>query len=117
MQMRHGVVLLLADDGVPDIAVGAGWSEGTDERYRMRLPQKAIDQIVATAVPLIAENIADHPAFSPSDVAGLGASEVGTRVSFLGVPIRIDQKIVGTLTIDRVWDGRSVFRLMPTFVS
>ena len=111
MQMRHGVVLLLADDGVPDIAVGAGWSEGTDERYRMRLPQKAIDQIVATAVPLIAENIADHPAFSPSDVAGLGASEVGNRVSFLGVPIRIDQKIVGTLTIDRVWDGRSVFRL------
>ena len=110
MQMRHGVVLLLADDGVPDIAVGAGWSEGSDHRYRERLPQKAIDQIVATSVPLIAENVADHPAFTEADVAVFGATGQA-RVSFLGVPIRIDQKVVGTLTIDRVWDGRSFFRL------
>ena len=27
------------------------------------------------------------------------------------MPIRIGAKVVGTLTIDRVWDGRSVFRL------
>ncbi len=110
MQMRHGVVSLLADDGIPDIAVGAGWSEGSDQRYRERLPQKAIDQIVATAVPLIADHVADHAAFSPADVAALGAGGE-TRVSFLGVPIRIDQRVVGTLTIDRVWDGRAVFRL------
>ncbi|WP_257170682.1 nif-specific transcriptional activator NifA [Bradyrhizobium sp. SRS-191] len=110
MQMRHGVVSLLADDGIPDLAVGAGWSEGSDQRYRERLPQKAIDQIVATAVPLIAENVADHPAFSAADAATLGAG-ADTRVSFLGVPIRIDQRVVGTLTIDRVWDGRAVFRL------
>ena len=32
-------------------------------------------------------------------------------MSFIGVPIRIGAKVVGTLTIDRVWDGRSVFRL------
>ena len=110
MQMRHGVVSLLADDGIPDLAVGAGWSEGSDQHYRERLPQKAIDQIVATAVPLIAENVADHPAFSPADAVTLGAG-ADTRVSFLGVPIRIDQRVVGTLTIDRVWDGRAVFRL------
>lgn len=110
MQMRHGVVSLLADDGIPDLAVGAGWSEGSDQRYRESLPQKAIDQIVATAVPLIAENVADHPAFTQADAALLGAG-TEVRVSFLGVPIRIDQKVVGTLTIDRVWDGRAVFRL------
>ncbi|MBR0786727.1 nif-specific transcriptional activator NifA [Bradyrhizobium iriomotense] len=110
LQMRHGVVALLSDDGVPDLAVGAGWSEGSDERYRGRLPQKAVDQIVATAMPLVAENIATHPAFSPSDVETLGASET-TRVSFIGVPIRIDAKVVGTLTIDRVWDERPLYRL------
>ena len=110
LQMRHGVVALLADDGVPDLAVGAGWSEGSDERYRGRLPQKAVDQIVATAMPLVAENIATHPAFSPADVETLGASDT-TRVSFIGVPIRIDAKVVGTLTIDRVWDERSMYRL------
>ena len=110
LQMRHGVVALLADDGIPDLTVGAGWSEGSDERYRLRLPQKAVDQIVATAMPLVAENIAAHPAFGPADMEALEASGT-TRVSFIGVPIRIDTKVVGTLTIDRVWDERSVFRL------
>jgi transcriptional regulator with GAF, ATPase, and Fis domain len=51
LQMRHGVISLLADDDVPDITVGIGWNEGTDERYRARLPETAIGQIVATAVP------------------------------------------------------------------
>jgi Nif-specific regulatory protein len=110
MQMRHGVISLLADEGIPDITVGAGWNEGTDERYRARLPEKAIGQIVATAVPLVVQNVASHPMFSEADAAALGASD-DVRVSFIGVPIRIESKVVGTLTIDRVWDGRSVFRL------
>ncbi|MGR7995462.1 nif-specific transcriptional activator NifA [Xanthobacter sp. ZOL 2024] len=110
MQMRHGVISLLEDDGIPDITVGAGWNEGTDERYRARLPEKAIGQVIATAVPLIAENVSSHPAFSPADVTALGATD-DTRVSFIGVPIRVASRVIGTLTIDRVWDGRSVFRL------
>jgi len=110
MQMRHGTVSLLADDGVPDITVGAGWNEGTDGRYRARLPAKAIDQIVATSVPLVVENVAAHPMFTAADAAALGATEE-IRVSFIGVPIRIDSRVVGTLTIDRVRDGSSIFRM------
>ncbi|WP_137042953.1 nif-specific transcriptional activator NifA [Pseudolabrys sp. FHR47] len=110
LQMRNGVISLLADDGIPDITVGAGWNEGTDERYRARLPEMAIGQIVATAVPLVVENVATHPLFSYSDVAALGATPEAT-VSFIGVPIRIGARVVGTLTIDRIWDGRAVFRL------
>ncbi|MFG1346274.1 nif-specific transcriptional activator NifA [Xanthobacter autotrophicus DSM 431] len=110
MQMRHGVISLLEDDGIPDITVGVGWHEGTDARYRARLPEKAIGQVIATAVPLIAENVASHPAFSEADAAALGATEE-SRVSFIGVPIRVASRVIGTLTIDRVWDGRSVFRL------
>ncbi|MGB9117214.1 nif-specific transcriptional activator NifA [Bradyrhizobium sp.] len=109
LQMRHGVISLLADDDVPDITVGIGWNEGTDERYRARLPEMAIGQIVATAVPLVAEDVSTHPLFT-TGAAALGAAE-GNTVSFIGVPIRIGAKVVGTLTIDRVWDGRSVFRL------
>ena len=109
MQMRNGVISLLADDGVPDIVVGAGWSEGASERYRARLPERAIGQIVATAVPLVVQNVADHPLFDPADLAALGARDDAT-VSFIGVPIRVGDKVVGTLTIDRIWDGRAVFR-------
>jgi Nif-specific regulatory protein len=109
LQMRHGVISLLRDDGVPDITVGLGWNEGADERYRARLPEMAIRQIIATAVPLVVESVATHQLFA-SDAASLGAAEDVT-VSFIGVPIRIGPKVVGTLTIDRIWDGHSVFRL------
>ncbi|MGQ0680913.1 nif-specific transcriptional activator NifA [Bradyrhizobium sp.] len=109
LQMRHGVISLLADDDVPDITVGVGWNEGTDERYRARLPGMAIGQIVATAVPLVVENVATHPLFA-TDAAALGAAH-NVTVSFIGVPIRVGTKVVGTLSIDRIWDGRAVFRL------
>jgi Nif-specific regulatory protein len=110
MQMRHGVISLLPDDGIPDITVGTGWDEGTDDRYRTRLPEKAIGQIVAAAMPLAVESVAEHSAFSAADVQMLGASDK-TRVSFIGVPIRIDSKVVGTLTIDRQWEDRSALRM------
>jgi Nif-specific regulatory protein len=104
MQMQHGVISLLADDGIPDITVGAGWNEGTDERYRARLPAKVIGQIVASTIPVVAESVADHPLFTAEEAALLGATEE-IRVSFIGVPVRIAAKVIGTLTIDRVWDG------------
>ena len=93
LQMRHGVISLLADDDVPDVTVGIGWNEGTDERYRARLPETAIRQIIATAVPLVAEDVATHPLFT-TDATALGA-DGDVRVSFIGVPIRIGAKVVG----------------------
>lgn len=110
LQMRHGVVSLLADDDVPEITVGAGWSEGSDERYRMRLPQKAIEQIVATGTPFVAEDVATNPAFSAADLDVLGASD-HIRLSFIGVPVSVDGQVVGTLSIERVPDIDSTFPL------
>ncbi|WP_082905717.1 MULTISPECIES: nif-specific transcriptional activator NifA [Bradyrhizobium] len=112
LQMRHGVISLLADDDEPEIAVGPGWSEGSDERYRMRLPQKAIEQIVSTGADFVAENIATHPAFSAADLDVLGASDY-TRVSFIGVPIVNDEKVVGTLSIERVTNDEPMVPLEP----
>lgn len=110
VQMRHGIISLVDGNGKRDITVGADWSEGSDERYRMGLPQRAIAQIVTTGTPLVAENIAEHSAFSAADMDALGASD-NIRVSFIGVPIRVDADVVGTLTIDRVLDDGSTFRL------
>ena len=109
MQMRHGVIALLEDDGTPEIIVDAGWSQDVAKRNFRRMPEKAIDQIVATAVPLVVQNIAVNPLFDPAYVAALKTEENSTT-SFIGVPIRTATMVVGTLTIDRVWDGRSDFR-------
>ncbi|WP_245508886.1 nif-specific transcriptional activator NifA [Bradyrhizobium nanningense] len=108
VQMRHGSVSLFGDEG-PEIRVGTGWSEG-DERYRGCLPRNAVDQIVAADRPLIVENIAVAPAFSAADRELLGASD-GMPVSFIGVPIHVGPRVVGTLTIDRIQNDSSSVRL------
>jgi len=109
LQMRHGTIVLVDDEGVPDICVDADWSEGAPARAH-RFPDRAIRQIVATAVPLVVQNIADHELFDPADLVELGADAEGSKVSFIGVPIRAGDRVVGTLTVDRIWDGESVFR-------
>ncbi|MET4315442.1 nif-specific transcriptional activator NifA [Bradyrhizobium sp. RT4b] len=104
VQMRRGIVCLFDHDGVPEIIVDEARSEGRDERCGVSLPRAAIDQIVATGRPLIVENVALHSAFSPSDVEMLDAA--GNKpVAFIGVPIDIDEKVVGTLSIDRIADN------------
>ncbi|MET4519213.1 nif-specific transcriptional activator NifA [Bradyrhizobium sp. I1.7.5] len=101
VQMRRGIVCLFDHDGGAKIVVDAARSQGHDARCEVSLPQKAIDQIVASGQPLMVENVALHSAFSPSDVEMLDAAG-NTHVAFIGVPIDIDEKVVGTLSIDRI---------------
>jgi Nif-specific regulatory protein len=111
LEMQHGTIVLFDDDDVPDIVVGACWTEEVAAEGHVRLPRKALDQIVATAMPLIVQNASKHPQFANSDIEDLGEiAGKGQPVSFIGVPIKIEDKVVGTLSIDRVWDERSVFR-------
>ncbi|UVK48855.1 nif-specific transcriptional activator NifA (plasmid) [Mesorhizobium sp. AR07] len=110
VQMRHGMISLFDGDGELETTVGASCNESCNERGRMYMPRKAIDQILTTAMPLMAENIAVHSAFTTADLDALGVSD-NIPVSFIGVPIRVDANVVGTLTIDRVVDSGSRFWL------
>jgi Nif-specific regulatory protein len=111
LEMQHGTIVLFDDDHVPDIVVGACWTADVAAEGLDRLPRKALDQIVATAMPLIVQNAGKHPYFQNTDaeIADISANEA-RPVSFIGVPIKIDGKVVGTLSIDRVWDERNTFR-------
>jgi Nif-specific regulatory protein len=111
LEMQHGTIVLFDDDDVPDVVVGACWTEEVSAQGHVRLPRKALDQVVATAMPLVVQNAAKHPHFENTDVKEFGESAPeGKSVSFIGVPIKIDDKVVGTLSIDRVCDGSSVYR-------
>lgn len=96
LDMRQGTIMLLDDDGVPDIVVGNCWSDELSRADTASIPRKALDQIIATAMPLIVENAAAHPFFSSPS-----ATRAHLHQSFIGVPIKIEFRVVGTLSIDR----------------
>lgn len=103
LDMRHGLIALLDGEGKADIVVGSGWSEDNAARYFERLPEQAIGRIVVTKMPLVIPDISRDPLFTQVDTSDLTEASDRT-VSFIGVPIKQNDTVMGTLTIDRVSD-------------
>jgi Nif-specific regulatory protein len=102
MEMHHGLIALLGARGDPEIVVGTGWSEANAKQHFERLPERATGQIVATRMPLVVPDVRTDPLFARADLSGWGPDD-RTPYSLIGVPIKDDNNVVGTLTIDRVW--------------
>jgi Nif-specific regulatory protein len=97
LEMRHGLIALLTPDGTAELVVGSGWTEANAMKFFARLPERAIGQIVVTKMPLVVPDIANDPLFADTKDLNLGE-----RVTFIGVPIKQGDTVLGTLTIDRV---------------
>jgi len=108
MQMRRGFILALDEDGEPEITASSDASPKPNGAKTL-LPQKVIDHIVATGVPLVIEDVSTHQYFTGTAYRHLLPPM--TKVSFLGVPIKVDGVAKGTLTVDREWSGKLDFRL------
>ncbi len=108
LQMRRSMIVVLDKEGDPEIVATGGWAGEVNGRPIDRLPQAVIDRLVATATPLISQDIAADPLFARA-VASEPAE--ANRVAFIGVPIKSDQKVIGILSIDRVRDGSVAFRI------
>jgi len=107
LDMHHGLVALLDESGSPHTAVGMGWSEEQAHVYLGRMPERAIGQIVATGMPVVIANIASSPLF-----AGWQRDDeppFAERVSFIGVPIKDRDAVIGTLTIEQIWREDSTY--------
>ena len=108
LQMRRGMIVVLDAAGEPDIVATTGWSPKRAGEIRAQVPQKAVDQIAATAMPLVVHDVANNQLFA----GGRENADYPERskVSFIGVPIKANQHVIGTISIDRVWDGQARFR-------
>ncbi len=102
LDMRLGMIVILDDEGEPEIVATAGWASEAKGRPIETLPRAVIDRLVATATPVVVEDIGEDPLFARS--AALITSRIEGRVSFIGVPIKSDEKVIGTLSIVRAWD-------------
>jgi Nif-specific regulatory protein len=99
LDMRHGLIALLGEDGAPEVVVGSNWSEATARRYFTRLPERAIGRIVVTKMPLVIAHMKRDSLFENWDFAEWNESD--GEWSFIGVPIKDRGDVIGTLTIDR----------------
>ncbi len=110
LDMRLATVMLLNKDGDPEIKVAASTEHMMDASEEADLPMLVIDRIVATATPLVVQNCAVHPLFKDWKRLGNGVGPNSVQ-TFIGVPIRVDSKIVGTLATERVWECRKEVRI------
>jgi Nif-specific regulatory protein len=103
LDMRRGLIALLTPDGTAELVVGSGWTEANAKQFFQRLPERAIGQIVVTKMPLVVPDVSRDPLFAHAAPEEYRA-ERGV-VSFIGVPIKQGDSVLGTLTIDRVQTG------------
>ncbi|WP_043604180.1 nif-specific transcriptional activator NifA [Novosphingobium sp. Rr 2-17] len=101
LDMDHGIVALLDPAGDPHTVIGMGWREERAHEYFGRMPERAVGQIVTTAMPVVVPNVATSPLFAGWS---RGSDDAPTdRVSFIGVPIKDRDRVMGTLTIEQLW--------------
>lgn len=96
LDLRHGTIMLMDVDEERGCYVGTCWSEGLESGGSIDHPRAALDQIVATAMPLIVNNVQVNPLFE-----GSALSRATEAAAFIGVPIKIEGRVIGTLSIDR----------------
>ncbi len=109
LDMRLATLMLHNRDGDPEIKVAASTELTLNANEDGDLPRAVIDRLVATSIPLVVENCAIHPLFEGwkhLEIAG-----PNSVLTFIGVPIRAGSKVVGTLAIERVWQGRMEVRI------
>src|SRR5271165_5882819 len=86
LDMRHGLIALLDDEGGPEVVVGAEWNEETSKLYFEHLPERAVGQIVVTGSPVVVRDMAVDPLFGDWNPP---EAEAGNHSwSFVGVPIK-----------------------------
>jgi Nif-specific regulatory protein len=100
LDMNGGLIALLDEEDRTTTVVGAGWNEAEAKDHFERLPEQAVGQIVVSGMPLVVRDVAQSPLFAQwSELKAEGAAEVR---SFVGVPIKGENRTVGTITIERV---------------
>ncbi|MGO9484783.1 MAG: nif-specific transcriptional activator NifA [Rhodomicrobium sp.] len=109
LDMRLATLVLLDEEGDPEIKVSASTEHDMAAGEDAEIPTAVIDQIAATATPLAVQNCALHPLFS--GWKRLGRVDPGFVQTFIGVPIRVDNEVAGTLAIERVWKGTMDVRI------
>ncbi len=100
--MRGTITLLNRQSGEIMIETAHGLSEVQKERGRYRPGEGITGQVVKTGKPAIVPHISDEPMFL--DRTGARKRLQKTDISFICVPIKIGNEVIGALSADRLFE-------------
>lgn len=103
MGMSRGTLTLLnRDTGEIYIEVGHGLSASQHERGRYKPGEGITGKVVQSGQPVIVPRISEEPLFLNKTGARKGLRK--NDISFICVPIKIGNEVIGTLSVDRLLD-------------
>ncbi len=102
MEMNRGAITLLDEEtGVLSIVAGHGMSADAVRKGRYRIGEGITGHVVKTGVAEVVPQISKDPRFL--NRTGVRAQGIRENLSFLCVPIKVDEKVLGALSVDRVY--------------
>lgn len=107
LQIRHGAIVVLAAEGQPEITATADIPRPSQSADRGVIPKAVVDHIVTTGVPFVVKDVGRSELFQADLQTSRSSGTV--PIAFIGVPIKAENKILGTLSIDRVRNGTTTF--------
>jgi len=103
MGMSRGFITLLnRQTGEIAIEASHGLSKAQKERGRYKIGEGVVGRVVETGRPMIVPRISDEPLFLDRTEARKNLPK--DKISFICVPIRNQNEIIGTISADKVFD-------------
>jgi len=102
LDMNRGTVTLLAPDSDEiKIEVAHNLSREQSRKVRYRIGEGVTGKVMQTGKAMIVPKVSEEPLFLDHFQRG---SAVKEEISFICVPISIGQKVIGAISIDRIFD-------------
>jgi len=106
MDMRRGMVTLLASEGDQvQVEVAHGMSADAAARGRYKFGEGITGRVVETGEPIVVPRISEEPLFL--DRTRTRKQDLDHEISFLCVPIKSGTKVIGTISVDRVFKSEA----------
>jgi Nif-specific regulatory protein len=96
--LRGSLTLLNRDTGEISIEAAYGLSASQQRKGRYRIGEGVIGQVFQTGRPAVIPRVSEEPRFL--NRTGAIAKAEGSDISYLSVPIKLENRVVGALSID-----------------
>ncbi len=102
--LRGSLTLLNRESGEISTEAAYGLSPSQQRRGRYRVGEGIIGQVFETGKPAIIPKVSEEPRYL--NRTGAVTGEEGRDLSYISVPIKLENRIIGALSVDRVHAGQ-----------